>query len=313
VTEPSTSPGCPYVGLQPYTEAEAEYFFGRERDQRIIAANLAAAPLTILYGASGVGKSSVLLAGVVPFLRTRPSTAVVLVRDWQAASFLDALKAKCLEAVERVCEELISIERALPFDEFLAAAAQALGGSLLIILDQFEDYFLYHPESESGQTFDAAFARAVNREDIDAAFLVALREDALAKLDRFGGRIPNLLGNTLRLQHLTAADAEAAIRKPLEVFDRRHPGIPAPVAIEDALVHEVITEVRSGRVLISRSGGVGQADKSDETAQIETPFLQLVLTRLWEEEMKAGSRILRLETLGRLGGAEKIVRTHVEG
>ncbi len=48
---------CPYVGLQPYTEAHRDYFFGRERDQRIISSNLYAAPLTVLYGASGVGKS----------------------------------------------------------------------------------------------------------------------------------------------------------------------------------------------------------------------------------------------------------------
>ncbi len=57
---------CPYKGLQPYTEEDRDYFFGRERDQEIIASNLFAASLTVLYGASGVGKSSVLRAGVVP-------------------------------------------------------------------------------------------------------------------------------------------------------------------------------------------------------------------------------------------------------
>ena len=40
---------CPYVGLQPFEEADREFFFGRERDQRIIIANLLASPLTILY------------------------------------------------------------------------------------------------------------------------------------------------------------------------------------------------------------------------------------------------------------------------
>ena len=48
---------CPYVGLQPFEEADRDYFFGRERDQRIIIANLLSAPLTVLYGSSGVGKS----------------------------------------------------------------------------------------------------------------------------------------------------------------------------------------------------------------------------------------------------------------
>jgi WD40 repeat protein len=130
-------------------------------------------------------------------------------------------------------------------------------------------------------------------------------------LDRFGGRIPNLLGNTLRLQHLTAADAEAAIRKPLDVYNGQQPDA-APVAIEDALVGAVIDQVRSGQVTLSRSGGVGQAGRTDETLQIEAPCLQLVMRRLWEEEMDSGSRTLRLATLERLGGAEKIVRKHLD-
>jgi len=312
MTDLATPLGCPYVGLQPYTEADIDYFFGRERDQRIIAANLGAARLTILYGASGVGKSSVLLAGVVPSLRARPRTAVAVVRDWRGPNFIDALKSESREAVERVLQESPSIDTALPLDEFLEAAEQALRGSLLIIFDQFEEYFLYHPESETGQTFDAEFARAVNRDDVDASFLIVMREDGLAKLDRFGGRIPNLLGNTLRLQHLTAADAEAAIRKPLDVFNQRH-ATAAPIAIEDALVDAIIDQVRSGQVALSRSGGVGQAGGSDETAQIEAPFLQLVMTRLWDEEVNSGSRALRLATLMRLGGAEQIVRMHLGG
>ena len=60
---------CPYKGLQPYTEGDRAFFFGRERDAQVIISNLYAAPLTVFYGASGVGKSSVLLAGAAPLLR----------------------------------------------------------------------------------------------------------------------------------------------------------------------------------------------------------------------------------------------------
>lgn len=75
---------CPYVGLQPYTEDDREYFFGRDREQRVICSNLYAAPLTVLYGASGVGKSSVLRAGVVPRLQLARRTAVVYFNQWQS-------------------------------------------------------------------------------------------------------------------------------------------------------------------------------------------------------------------------------------
>jgi hypothetical protein len=75
---------CPYVGLQPFRVRDREYFFGREREQRVISANLFASPLTVLYGPSAVGKSSVLQAGVVPHLQREPRTAVAYFATWQA-------------------------------------------------------------------------------------------------------------------------------------------------------------------------------------------------------------------------------------
>ena len=47
--------------------------------------------------------------------------------------------------------------------------------------------------------------------------------------------------------------------------------------------------------------------------EIETPYLQLVMTTLWERELGSGSSMLRLETLHRLGGAASIVRSHMDG
>lgn len=302
---------CPYVGLQPYTEAHRDYFFGRERDQRIISSNLYAASLTVLYGASGVGKSSILMAGVVPRLHAAPRTAVVVFREWQGSSFLSSLKSECLKAVESAKQKQLSIDMTLPLDDLLFEAVKEFKGSIFILLDQFEEYFLYHPELQADNHFDVEFARMINREDVDVGLLISLREDGLSKLDsRFRARIPNLLGNTLRLQHLNATAAEEAIRKPLDVYNSR---FSPPMAIEDELVQAVLSQVRTGQVLLGKSVGVGQAQTRDETVQIETPFLQLVMTRLWNEEMKENSHALRLSTLERLGGAQEIVRTHLEG
>ena len=61
----------PFKGLTPFEDfdLDAVLFFGREREREVIAANLLASRLTVLYGASGVGKSSVLRAGVAHHLR----------------------------------------------------------------------------------------------------------------------------------------------------------------------------------------------------------------------------------------------------
>ena len=56
----------PYKGLAPFEDSDfdALLFFGRERESEIVAANVVASRLTILYGPSGVGKSSLLRAAV---------------------------------------------------------------------------------------------------------------------------------------------------------------------------------------------------------------------------------------------------------
>ena len=310
-----TMPTCPYKGLQPYTEADRAWFFGRERDVQIVISNLYAAPLTILYGASGVGKSSVLLAGVVPEMRATPRTAVVVFRNWQDENFAVSLKRTVLQEVARATGRDVTIDLALPLDEFLGQCTRGLRENVFFIFDQFEEYFLYTPASAAETGFDAQFARAVNRRDVRANFLLSMREDGLSRLDRFQGRIANLLGNMLRLDHLDRRSAADAIRKPLDVYNQRLAPGGAPVSIEDGLVEVLLDQVRTGRVVLD-PGGQGQAagaaaDKA-ESFRIETPFLQLVLTRLWDEERAGGANRLQLATLTRLGGTENIARTHLD-
>ena len=59
----------PYQGLVPYSEDDAEWFFGRDEWREVIADNMRAYRITVLYGESGVGKSSLLRAGVIRTLR----------------------------------------------------------------------------------------------------------------------------------------------------------------------------------------------------------------------------------------------------
>src|SRR5262249_16424230 len=150
--------------------------------------------------------------------------------------------------------------------------------------------------------------------DIRANFLIAVREDAYGKLgDLFSGRISNVYDNYLHLEYLTREAARDAIEKPVEIFNAEHNEDEA-VTLDPDLADAVLDEVRRGNLQLSarrpdRNGnGSRPAASADE---IETPFLQLVMTRLWEYEISHGSRVLHKETLdGELGGAEKIVRNH---
>ena len=316
-------PEMPYKGLIPYSEEDAAFFFGREAEREIITANLMASRLTLLYGASGVGKSSILRAGVAHHLRQiaqqnlaergRPEFAIVVFAAWRddpLEGLAGQIEDSFASALNGQTYEPLPPSRAL--DETLHAWAERAGGELFIILDQFEEYFLYHPQEEGEGTFAVEFPRAVNRPDLRVSFLISIREDSLAKLDRFKGRIPNLFDNYLRLEHLNRQAAHAAIEKPIEQYNRLQATDEQRVSIEPALVQAVLDQVRTGQVVMGEAGYSVGVSPTIAEARIETPYLQLVMTRLWDEEMGVGSRVLRLKTLEHLGGAVQIVKSHLD-
>ena len=334
-------PATPYVGLTPFTESDAPFFFGREKERRIISANLLASRLTLLYGASGVGKSSIIRAGVQRDFRARaekalasglfPESIVVVFTGWRDDPV--AGLAECVEAsVKELLGELAPRppRRKLRLDDLLVewnrlldkkalehAGARAdldepIRTELLVIFDQFEQYFVYHGDEDGPDTFAVQFPQAVNRDDLRASFLISLREDAYTQLDRFEGRILNLFAGNLRIEHLDEKAAAAAIVKPVETYNELLGNGGPPYKVEPRLVEAVIREVRAGNIVFGQAGGGVVEHAEPEQTRVETPFLQLVMSRLWEEELRRRSHVLRLETLRDLGGAERIVRRHLD-
>jgi WD40 repeat protein len=273
------APASPFKGLAPFVDSDVDamLFFGRARETEVIAANLQASRLTVLFGPSGVGKSSVLQAGVAHRLRQEPDVTLEIVDNW-AGDSIGAIR----EALE-----------ARPDD-----------GDLYLILDQFEEYFIYRAdEPELPQLLGEVIAERGLRVNL----LIGIRDDALARLDGFRAPVPNLLANRLQLDKLDRAAAYSAITGPIERYNEL---TGEGIEIEPELVEAVLDEVSAGRVDLGRvaRGGV-EAEGRD---LIEAPYLQLVLERIWETEREAGSSRLRLETLRELGGAERMVERHLE-
>src|SRR5204862_760457 len=123
----ATSVATPYKGLAPFEDSEVDalLFFGRERETEVIVANMLASKLTVLYGPSGVGKSSILRAAVARRLRTEaPDADVIILDEWAADPTLP-----------------------LPY------------GETFLILDQFDEYFLYHDAGPILELLPALLAR----------------------------------------------------------------------------------------------------------------------------------------------------------
>jgi WD40 repeat protein len=274
-------PESPYKGLAAFEDSELDalLFFGREREIAAVAANVLASRLTVLYGPSGVGKSSLLRAGVARRLRELSGAPVVVHDSWAedpAAGLVASVRAECGE-----------LGATAGLVDTIAAAAQQ-SGELHLLFDQFEDYMLYHGFDGP---LSAALPEVLRRPGLRVNVLLALRDDALAELDDFSGRIPELFGNLLRLDRLDREAGRAAILGPLERYGELSG---EQFTAEDTLVETVLDEA-----------------STDEG--VEAPYLQLVLERLWERERAEGSRTLRLATLRAIGGARAVVREHVQG
>ena len=284
-----TSSRPPYRGLERYTESDddAALFFGRDSELEVAAANLLAVRLTVLYGPSGAGKSSFLRAGLVHRLRrttaTEPSdlgapgTIVVVLDEWlgdPAAELWRAVAGAARSAEAGARAELG--ERSL--HDALRSLSETLNVEFLIVMDQFEDYLAAHPPG-SGDRLEAELPGLVADRDVPVRFLISLRDDALAGLDRFKGRIPDLFDNYLRLDRLGENAAREAIEGPVRHWNSVSP---EPMELEEGLVDEVL------RQLVGGDAAVPTAATPVGGAQIEPAHLQLVMTRVWEAETETG-------------------------
>ena len=276
----TTVPESPYKGLAAFDDSELDalLFFGRAREVEAACANVLASRLTVLYGPSGVGKSSLLRAGVARRLREQSGAPVVVHHSWAedpASGLISSVRAECGE-----------LGATAGLVDTIAAAAAGRGGELYLLLDQFEEYVLYH---DADGPLSTALPELLRRPGLRVNVLIAIRDDALAELDEFTARIPELFANLLRLDRLDRREGRAAILGPLERYSDL---TGEKFTAEDELVEAVLDEA-------STPNGV------------EAPYLQLVLERLWEHERDEGSRTLRLATFHRIGGSRAVVHDHV--
>ena len=295
---------CPYVGLDPFEKAYERFYFGREQDSRVIADHVASRLITVLYGPSGVGKSSILNVGLPAALRRRGKWTIVTLRDWQDPN---AIEQRAVEALRTALPGgMKNSQRHTRFPRQVVGALHATGQPLLLILDQFEEYFLYRDES----LLDAekALGALIASRRLDIHVLIALRDDSLHFLDRLRAIVPGILETTIRLGHLNDIAAQKAIRGPVEQYNEIYREGAAPIEVEDSLVDTLIRDLRQG-------GGrqIGESGGPWTSGPIELPYLQLTLTKLWAAEGGRDATALRAETLTKkLGGVQQIARVHVD-
>ncbi|MGX5772733.1 nSTAND1 domain-containing NTPase [Microbacterium trichothecenolyticum] len=130
---PAAAAACPYPGLRPFGAEDSDVFFGREDDTEAILERLAAGSVVTIAGASGTGKSSLLLAGVLPRLQERGRLIEVVRPGSDGAAAVQRASAHAhVLAVDQAEELLAASSDAASSFSLLAHEFVASGGALLV-------------------------------------------------------------------------------------------------------------------------------------------------------------------------------------
>lgn len=308
----------PFPGLRAFDEEDSERLFARDEWTEIVIANLVASRLTVLYGESGVGKTSLLQAGVEANLRrgrggarSRLGVVPVVFRDWKrdpVAALTGRLKRMAADGGNGAATGGADLGAAL-------REGAAGGDSIALILDQFEEYLLYHDDPDGPDDSDGLptqLARVVAAPGVPVTVLISIREDALFGLDRLTRRIPHLFDDMLHLDPVRRGPAREAITGPIAWHNARLGEGTEPMQIDDDLVEAVLDEVNPERTA-PVAGGRGKVSRTAAAAAdepVELAFLQLVMSHVWNRAVVLGSHHLGVDSLP-AGGAAQIVRNHV--
>ena len=186
----------PFVGLRPFERSDEWRFFGRDRDATLLCDKILGARLTLFYAQSGLGKSSLLRTLVIPALENE-DCLVVYHDAWTMEQPAAALNAAIAAASNLPAAGGTLLETAR------AAQAAVPDRTLVLLLDQFEEFLISHPQRLDPLRGElGALARA---RDLDMRIVLSLREELLAALDPFRHAVGDLYQSTYRLEPLSAA------------------------------------------------------------------------------------------------------------
>jgi len=243
-------PENPWLGLSSYTEDTRAYFHGRDDETAELARRVQRKLLTVLFGQSGLGKTSLLRAGLVPRLRGEGFCPVYVRVDYSPESPPPSEQIK--QAILRATTEsghwsqsgvAVAGESLWEFLHHRGDLLHDAGGRTvlpLLIFDQFEEVFTLAQADDAGRRRARQFLeeladlvenrppveleRRIDADEIDAGqfdfaradyrILIALREDYLAHLEAVKAVMPSITQNRMRLARMTGAQAQSAVLKP---------------------------------------------------------------------------------------------------
>jgi hypothetical protein len=246
-----------YPGLKSFDEGESTKFFGRELETGELLNNILTEQLMLLFSKSGVGKSSLLNAGIIPRLKKRGYYPLKIrfqlsnnSDNQEEITPLSILKSNLRNEELNFQGEVLFEEDKILYNketpnlwEYMKVMKFPENKIPVLIFDQFEEFFSYSDKMQHEflkQLAELLHSQPPNRiinwigsidmesrttEQIEwikqpqVKFVFAIRDDRLSELDSFKTFIPLILKNRYKLNPLSFKNAQEAIEGPASMDD----------------------------------------------------------------------------------------------
>jgi serine/threonine protein kinase len=288
----------PYPGLAPFTERDANRFFGRDQEISQFISKLKDRPTLAVIGPSGAGKSSFVRAGVIPTLRAAGAN------DWDVlvcrpgrdpfAAVASALfmgsstGSSTVESVTEAAKEEATLAAQLREEPgrlgaLLRARARSHGRPVLVYIDQFEELYTLMDREDERDRFATALAGVAVDASTPVRLVLSMRSDFLDRVAENRALMEAITRDLTILQQPTVEGLKEAILKPASLagfsFD------------DESLADEMVRSLEH------------------ETAAL--PLLQFAAQKLWENRDQQ-RKLLTRAAYAQMGGVEGALVRHAD-
>jgi hypothetical protein len=304
-----------YPGARPFSTDQKGIFFGRDQDIKGLAELISIEQSVVLYSKSGLGKSSLINAGVIPKLKEEGSLIPFSFRFGACSS--GAANSPLSTTIDRLASLHKSnlLDKILPGDNSLwyhlksmqVAGEQKKG--YLLIFDQFEELFTYPKEQVTefarqmaellyttipvrfrevmeekmrGEKKDPFLSDAEMKslhQPFEIKVMMAIRSDRMSLLNQVTAYLPNILKTCYELKALNNDQAEDAILTPAYLKNDRF--ITPVFDYTDEAIEKILDFLSKGN-----------------TQEIASFQLQILCESVERKVMEQGITLVKTEDLG---------------
>ncbi|MBV9405309.1 MAG: hypothetical protein JO211_08185, partial [Acidobacteriaceae bacterium] len=321
VSRPPLDDQNPWPGLDSFREADQQFFRGRVQEATELFRMVERARIAILYGVSGIGKSSLLEAGLFPLLRAHGMLPIRIRVDFSRDNSDPVSQIKFAISAQAAAGR---VEAPVPSEletlwEYFHRREESFWDERnhlvtpVLVIDQFEELFtlgnarpqltpkirefvLQLADLAEGRPPDALHECLKERPEDASRFvfgrhhyriLIGMREDFLAQLDDLRGIMPSIAANR---KHLLPMDGEAA----LEVVNQ------APQLISTQVAEQVVRFV----------GKADSLERNLAEITVDPALLSVMCSELNEKRRKRGEQMISGDLLE--GSREEILHDFYE-